>query len=97
MGAAEAHRWGLANRVVPSGQLLDAALGLAAEIRACAPLAVAAILEVREATAGLGLPEAFAHLRAGELPHNRAMLSSRDAEEGPRAFAERRPPRWQGR
>jgi crotonobetainyl-CoA hydratase len=97
MGAAEAHGWGLVNRVVPGGELLDAALGLAAQIRASAPLAVAAVLEVREATAALGVQEAFGRLRGGDLPAYRAMLSSRDAEEGPRAFAEGRPPRWEGR
>jgi crotonobetainyl-CoA hydratase len=83
--------------VAPSGQLLDAALGLAAEIRESAPLAVAAVLEVREATDGLGVQEAFGRVRTGDLPAYRAMLSSQDAEEGPRAFAEGRSPRWQGR
>jgi crotonobetainyl-CoA hydratase len=97
MAAEEAARWGLANRVVPASQLLDAALGLAAEIVAGAPLAVAAVQEVLAATAGLDVASGFARMRSGELAAYSAMLASADAEEGPRAFAEKRPPHWQGR
>jgi crotonobetainyl-CoA hydratase len=97
MTAEEAGRWGLANRVVPGSQLLDAALGLAAEIVAGAPLAVAAVQEVLAATAGLDVAGGFARMRSGELAAYSAMLTSADAEEGPRAFTEKRPPHWQGR
>ena len=97
MGAAEAGRFGLANRVVPAGALLDTALALAAEIRAGAPLAVAAVQEVLAATADAGIADGFALMRSGELTAYSTMLTSEDAEEGPRAFAEKRPPRWSGR
>ena len=97
MRAEEAGRRGLANLVVPRQDLLDAALALAAEIRAGAPLAVAAVQEVLAATASLGLREAFARMRSGELAAYSRMLSSEDAVEGPRAFAEKRPPHWRGR
>ena len=97
MNAEEAGRWGLVNRVVPGADLMDAALGLAAEITAGAPLAVAAIQEVLAATAGLEVREAFTHLRSGELTTYQAMLASEDAVEGPRAFAEKRSPEWRGR
>jgi crotonobetainyl-CoA hydratase len=97
MGAEEAARWGLANRVVPSSALLDTALELAREIVAGAPLAVAAVQEVLGATAGLAVADGFRLLRAGDLPAYSALLTSEDAEEGPRAFAEKRPPRWRGR
>jgi crotonobetainyl-CoA hydratase len=97
LGAEEAARWGLANRVVPADQLMTAALDLAGRIAEAAPLAVAAVLEVLAATAGLGVHEAFAVQRSGHLPHYQAMLGSQDAVEGPRAFAEKRPPIWQGR
>ncbi|HEX4686400.1 MAG TPA: enoyl-CoA hydratase-related protein [Nocardioides sp.] len=97
MNAEEAGRWGLVNRVVPGADLMDAALGLAAEITAGAPLAVAAIQEVLAATAGLEVREAFTHLRSGELTAYQAMLASEDAVEGPRAFAEKRSPEWRGR
>lgn len=36
-------------------------------------------------------------MRSGQLPRYAQMLSSADAEEGPRAFAEKRAPRWTGR
>jgi crotonobetainyl-CoA hydratase len=97
MGAAEAARLGLANRVVAGDSLLDAALELAGEIVAGAPLAVAAVQEVLAATAGLDVPDAFRLMRSGSLPAYAAMLASQDAEEGPRAFAEKRPPVWRGR
>jgi crotonobetainyl-CoA hydratase len=97
MRADEAARWGLANRVVPLSSLMDEVLGLAAEICAGAPLAVAAVQEVLDATAGLDVAAGFRTMREGDLPRYRQMLASDDAVEGPRAFAEKRPPRWQGR
>jgi len=97
MTAAEASRWGLVNRVVPASSLIDEAMKLARDICACAPLAVAAVKEIIEATASVGLDEGYRRLRHGELPNYRAMLGSEDAKEGPQAFLERRSPRWHGR
>ncbi|WP_031469228.1 enoyl-CoA hydratase-related protein [Sciscionella sediminilitoris] len=97
MTAREAQRWGLANRVVDGTELRAAAMELAREVRAGAPLAAAAVKEILRATADCGVEEGYARLRRGELPRYRAMLSSADAEEGPRAFAEKRVPRWTGR
>jgi crotonobetainyl-CoA hydratase len=97
MTAEEAGRWGLANRVVPLVGLMDAALALAGQIVAGAPLAVAAIQEVLGRTAGLGIPDAVRLMRSGELAAYTRMLGSEDAVEGPRAFAEKRPPAWRGR
>jgi crotonobetainyl-CoA hydratase len=95
--ADEAGRHGLANRVVPRDQLMPAALDLARAVAAAAPLAVAAVQEVLAATESLGVREGFALMRSGDLPAYTRMLRSEDAAEGPRAFAEKRPPRWQGR
>jgi crotonobetainyl-CoA hydratase len=97
MTASEAGRWGLANRVVPGAVLLETALQLASEVRAGAPLAVAAVQEILAATAGLDVRDGFARLRSGELTSYALMQRSEDAAEGPRAFAEKRPPRWRGR
>ena len=97
MGAEEAARWGLVNRVAPADGLLDAALELARAVVRSAPLSVATVLEVEQETAGLGVRDGFARLRSGTLPTYRSLLGSEDALEGPRAFAERRPPRWVGR
>jgi crotonobetainyl-CoA hydratase len=97
MTADEAARWGLANRVVPAGTLVESALELAGQITAGAPLAIAAIQEVLAATAGLDVRDAFTRMRSGDLAAYAAMLESDDAVEGPRAFAEKRPPEWRGR
>lgn len=97
MPAPEAERWGLVNRVVDGPDLLETALGLARDICAGAPLAVAAIKEILRTTANSTIEEGYEHLRHGDLPAYRAMLTSDDAEEGPRAFAEKRTPRWTGR
>ena len=97
MSADEAGRWGLVNRIVPPAELMDTALALAREIRAGAPLAVGAVLEVLEATASLDAEQGFRRLRSGDLASYELMLHSEDAVEGPRAFAEKRAPRWRGR
>jgi crotonobetainyl-CoA hydratase len=95
MAAAEAARWGLVNQAVPDDRLLDSAMDLARQVCRAAPLAIAAIKEVTRATQGLALPDAYQTMR--RLPGYRAMLVSEDAREGPRAFAEKRPPAWHGR
>ena len=95
--AAAAAGLGLVNQVVPGDQLLAAAQDLAAQVARSAPLAVAAVLEVLAATEDRPVRDGFAALRSGLLPRYTAMLASQDAAEGPAAFAERRPPRWQGR
>jgi crotonobetainyl-CoA hydratase len=97
MTADEAARWGLANRVVPMSDLMDTALAMADDICVGAPLALAAVQEVLSATAGLDVEAGFRAMHEGDLPRYRQMLGSDDAVEGPRAFAEKRPPRWQGR
>ncbi len=96
MTAAEAYRWGLVNRVVAASRLIDEAMSLARDICASAPLAVAAIKEITEATVALDLDEGYRRMRRGDLPSYQSMLSSEDAKEGPQAFVERRPPRWLG-
>ena len=96
MTAAEAQQWGLVNRVVDGSQLMEIALALARDVCAGAPLAVAAIKEILRATAATGIEDGYAQLRRGDLPRYRAMLTSDDVQEGPRAFAEKRAPRWTG-
>ncbi len=96
MGMEEADRWGLVNQVVPAPKLMEAVRRLARRICEAAPLATEAILEMIRATSQMGLAEAMAHIRAGRVASYRAALDSSDAVEGPRAFAEKRPPRWTG-
>jgi crotonobetainyl-CoA hydratase len=97
MTAGDAARWGLVNRVATSSRVVEEAMSLAREVCASAPLAVAAVKEIIEATGEMSTEEGFRHLRHGDLPSYRAMLGSADAEEGPRAFMEKRPPTWRGR
>jgi len=97
MSADEAGRWGLVNRVVAREELMTSALALAREVCAGAPLAVAAIEEVLATTSSLDVRDGFRRLRSGDLPSYERMLHSEDAVEGPRAFAEKRAPRWRGR
>lgn len=96
VNAEEALGWGLVNRVVPPGELMAEARLLANRVCEAAPLAVEAILEMVRATSQMGVAEALAHIRSRKVPAYRAALDSSDAVEGPRAFAEKRPPRWTG-
>ena len=95
MGADEAHRHGLVNRVVEPDDLMTTARDLADRIAAAAPLATRAVKAVVRAAEGLDTEDAYAAMRA--TPAYREMLASADAAEGPHAFAEGRPPVWQGR
>jgi crotonobetainyl-CoA hydratase len=90
--AAEALALGLVNEVTePEG--LDAAVDRwLAEILACAPLSVRAIKQVVRRTAHLSAAEA----QALRLPALVEALGSADAEEGVRAFLDKRPPVWRG-
>lgn len=93
MSAARAYELGLVNEVVPADSLLAAAEQWAGEIVACAPLAVTAIRQCVSRGIALPLGEAI----AAEYPAEEARRASTDSIEGPRAFAEGRPPRWAGR
>jgi len=93
--APQAYQMGLVNEVTSGATLMDAARRWAAAILACSPMSVRASKEAL--LHGLALTPQEAVAAQWALPSVRAMLASKDAEEGPRAFTERRPPRWQGR
>jgi enoyl-CoA hydratase len=91
-----AHAWGLVNRLVPAEGAEGAALALAEEIAGNAPLAVQGmkrILRLLEMAHERGLSEAE---RAEIAELRRRAFESDDIQEGRRAFAERRPPRFRG-
>jgi len=88
--AAEAHRWGLVNEVVPLKDLIPTAEKWAAEIMECSPLSVQASKEA--AYAGLHLPLEEAVNK--NFPASKKLFTSKDVIEGPRAFAEKRKPNW---
>lgn len=94
--AATALEWGLVNRVTAPEQLEQAALELAGQLAANAPLSqrgnkrvIAALLREHGR-----LPE---DLEAELIELRRASFASEDLREGMSAFAEKRTPRWRGR
>ncbi len=91
ISSEDAERWGLVNRVVPAGSLLDAALDLAERIAANAPVSIRRMKETAVKTADLPLWQAL-RLDVGPDPY-----ASEDRKEGIAARLEKRAPRWQGR
>jgi enoyl-CoA hydratase len=91
--AAEAREIGLIGQVVPDGQALPRALEIADLIAANGPVAVRAILQAIRETEGMAENDAF----AVEARIGMAVFASEDAREGPRAFAEKRTPRFRDR
>jgi len=92
ISATDAFRIGLINEVVPRAELDAAVERWVDDILACAPLSVRAIKQVARRTAHLTAKEA----QAARLPAVVAALRSKDAEEGVRAFVEKRKPIWRG-
>ena len=90
--AEEAADHGLVSRLTEPGEALSAALVLAERIARNAPLAVAASKQLIRATQGATEEELWKIQR----PHMATVWKSGDAKEGPRAFAEKRPPEWTG-
>ncbi|WP_039828754.1 enoyl-CoA hydratase/isomerase family protein [Nocardia testacea] len=92
ISAARAYEIGLVNRLAEPGDLLPAALELAATVLAGAPLSVRAARETVMLATEMGRSAA---LQAARHASARAYHSA-DAQEGPAAFAEKRAPRWTG-
>ncbi|MCE2485473.1 MAG: enoyl-CoA hydratase/isomerase family protein [Desulfurellaceae bacterium] len=93
ISAQRAYEIGFVNHVVPAEQVMPRALALAETIAENAPLTVAAAKEMVYMTTDMGRQaglEAARHLFD-------AVYRSEDAQEGPRAFAEKRKPQWRGR
>jgi enoyl-CoA hydratase len=91
--ARTALEMGFVNHVVPENELMSKAEEIARKIAANGPLAVRAIKQAVVENQGLSVKDALAH----ELELAMPVFMTRDAREGPRAFKEKRPPRYEGR
>jgi crotonobetainyl-CoA hydratase len=95
MSADEAAKWGLVNRVVPASDVMASARELAAQLCAVAPLSIAAMLELARSLEMTPSAQAMRDMRDNSA--YRTAIDSRDAKEGPAAFAEKRLPQWKGK
>ncbi len=93
LDAEEAYRIGLVNHVVPADRLMETAEEFARKIAENGPLAVRKIKET--VLKALGRPTEDGYALEDEA--TRFIIRTEDAREGPRAFAEKRPPRYLGR
>jgi 2-(1,2-epoxy-1,2-dihydrophenyl)acetyl-CoA isomerase len=92
LSAAEAERWGLVSRVVPTDRVLEEARAMALRLAALAPVALALTKHALDRSWGRDLPtaledEAYLQGIAG---------ATQDHAEGLAAFLEKRPPRFTG-
>jgi len=93
VGAAEAERWGLVNRVVPAAELAAATRAWALEIAAAPPLAVRKLKEAIYLSERASLEDMLTY----ELDAQLACMQSADGKEGIAAFFEKRNPHFTGR
>ncbi|MDE0242748.1 MAG: carnitinyl-CoA dehydratase [bacterium] len=95
--AAEAHRWGLVNRVVPAADLMDEAWKLARLLAGGPPLVQAVTKEIVRDAEDKKFQDALNKVNARQYRTVEVMIPSEDRKEGPRAFQEKRKPVWKGR
>ena len=88
--AEEAAHFGLVNKVVPAGELMDQAREWAEQIAKSAPIAVQAMKEVTSGIEAMSPKQSFDVMRQGGFKFYEQMLTSDDASEGVNAFVEKR-------
>lgn len=97
LDAAEAHRWGLVNEVLPAAELEVRVFEIAEMLAAGPPLVYAAIKEVLRESETLSFEESMTRIATSAFPTVATLYASEDQLEGARAFAEKRDPVWRGR
>jgi enoyl-CoA hydratase len=91
--AAECHRIGLVNQLVPYDQLIPAGEKMAQSFLKGAPLALRYIKEAIYKGSEMTLEQGLRF----ESDLQSMVMQTEDAKEGPRAFVEKRPANWKGR
>ena len=94
ISATEAHRLGLVTRVVPDHELPDAVGALLEGLRTLSP----SILRLtRKTLRQLHSPNFLKRLEEAERVYLSELMQTHDAQEGIRAFLEKRKPAWKGK
>ena len=97
LDAAEGHRWGFVNEIVPAGSLMQRAWEIARLIESGPPLVYAAIKEVVREAEDMQFLDALRKITGRKFATVDKLYSSEDQLEGARAFAEKRDPVWKGK
>lgn len=95
--AADAHRWGLINEILPAERLMERAWELARLLESGPPLVYAAIKEVVREAEGRDFQTTMNKITRRQFKSVDVLYSSEDQLEGARAFSEKRDPVWKGR
>jgi enoyl-CoA hydratase/carnithine racemase len=95
VSAKEGLELGFVNEVVPLNQLMETALRWAETIAKNSPMSIRASKQAIEKGLAVSLEQAMTEQR--EYPAVKAMAASQDYIEGPKAFSEKRAPKWVGK